>query len=196
MKIRQLALASALTASALLTCAAEPAEADRFPSTSVYQLTDTWTNQNGQATTLDAFHGKLVVVAMFFSSCEYVCPRMIADMQRIEQELDPATRPQVHFVLASFDTQRDTPERLKQYAGQLQLPETDWTLLHGDANTVRNLAAVLGVTYKRDEDGNFAHSVEVSLLDRDGTLLTQEGNLGAEKVNIIQAIRARSTPPL
>ena len=49
----------------------------------------------------------------------------------------------------------DTPERLKAYAEDHGLDPAHWTLYHGDEKAVRELAAALGVRYRRDASGGF-----------------------------------------
>ena len=59
--------------------------------------------------------GKPQVVAMFFASCQYACPLIVNDMQRIEAALTPAQRARVGFTLVTFDPRRDTAEVLADY---------------------------------------------------------------------------------
>jgi protein SCO1/2 len=47
-------------------------------------------------------------------------------------------------------------------------------LFHGGANSVRELAAVLGLRYKQDENGDFDHSNVIFLLDKDGVVRSQQ----------------------
>ena len=174
----------------LLACCTFSIAAPPLTEKSLYHLTDTWTNQNGQAATLGDFSGKWVVIAMFFSHCDYVCPRLVTDMRHIDQQLDDSTRTNVCFVLASFDTPRDQPARLKEFASEMQLPLDRWTLLHGDENAVRNLAAVLSIKYKQDLNGNFGHSIIITLLDNHGEIAQQAEGLGTDSSAILKRIQA------
>jgi protein SCO1/2 len=48
-----------------------------LPGDSVYQLDATLTDQLGRSVKLDAAHGQPVLVSMFYTSCQFVCPMLI-----------------------------------------------------------------------------------------------------------------------
>jgi protein SCO1/2 len=101
----------------------------------------------------------------------------------------------VHFLLLSIDPKRDTCEVLKAYAQKEGLDPDQWTLLRSDAAAVRELAAVLGIRYKQNPDGNFAHSNLITLLDRNGAICHRLKGLGAEPEPLITAIQERARSP-
>jgi protein SCO1/2 len=183
--MKRIALAVLVFAAAFSSSASE-----ETTDLSVYQLGDRWTDQDGRAWTMHDLQGNVVVLSMFFASCQYVCPRITTDMQAIEAKLGDSAKDGVRFVLASFDTERDLPPALKTYQEKMRLPADRWTLLHGGEDAVRNLAAVLGVKYNKDQDGAFGHSVIITVLDRDGEIVHQEEGLGADPAETIAAIEA------
>jgi protein SCO1/2 len=109
---------------------------------------------------------------MFFSNCEYSCPMLVNDMKRLRDELSPEARAKSRFVLVTFDTDRDTPAALQRYRKRMQL-DAGWTLLHGDANAVQELAMVLGIKYRASGDGQFSHSNLITVLDKKGEIAGQ-----------------------
>ena len=78
----------------------------------------------------------------------------------------------MRFAFFSFDSEADTPERLKLYADGHRLDR--WTLLRADDDATRELAAALGVGYKPDGHGGFEHAGVISLLDRNGEIVFQQ----------------------
>ena len=54
---------------------------------SIYDLGQTWTNQDGRAVAMDELRGKVRVAVMFFTSCKFACPRITADLKAIEAKL-------------------------------------------------------------------------------------------------------------
>lgn len=169
-------------------CCAEDPETVEIGQDSVYQLTCSWTDQDGKPHQLREFAGKLQIVAMVFTHCEYACPMTMAVLKKIESAV--AETP-VHFLLLSLDPERDTPEVLKAYAKKQGLDLRRWTLLCADPGSVREIAAVLGIRYKQNPDGNFAHSNLITLLDRSGAICHRLKGLGAEPEPLIAAIRER-----
>lgn len=140
---------------------------------SIYQLESTWTSDVGREIQLGVLRGKPQVVTMFFASCEYACPILQQDMKRIESALPEEMRDRVGFVLITFDSERDTVEALHAYRERQDLSNRNWTLLRGEPEDVRELAALLGISYRRDPLGQFAHSNLVTLLDREGEIVRQ-----------------------
>jgi protein SCO1 len=143
---------------------------------SIYQLEGAWTNDAGENVTLASLRGRPVVIAMFFASCEYACPVLVTDLRRLRDSLPGAVRERAQFVLVSFDTARDTPAALKAYRDRIAL-DAGWTLLHGDAANVQELAMVLGVKYKEDARGQFSHSNLITVLNEAGEIAYQRNGL-------------------
>lgn len=143
---------------------------------SLYQLDATWTDDAGQDVSLSTLRGQSVVVAMFFASCEYACPVLVSDMQRLRALMPESTRAGTRFVLVTFDTARDTPAVLKAYRERAAL-DAGWTLLRGDDAAVQELAMLLGVKFKQDARGQFAHSNVITILNADGEVVHQHAGL-------------------
>lgn len=156
---------------------------------SIYHATSTWTDQLGEARPLESLAGRFQVVGMVYTSCAYACPRMMLDMKRIEGELAPEDRDRVGFVLVSIDPDRDTPERLGEYARGARLDPDRWTLLHGDPGDILELAALLGVQYRRMSDGEFVHSNLLTVLDPAGRVVHRQLGLGADPARTLDVIR-------
>lgn len=163
------------------------AGAPALPGHSVFHLESSWLNQDGDTLKLKDLAGKVSVVAMVFTHCEYACPRLLADMNAIEK-LVPKTGAH-RFILVSIDPDRDTPKVLKAYSKKQQLDSNYWTLLHGDADAILELAAVLGVKYKKLNDGSFSHSNIVHVLDQKGELAYQQKGLGASPGETVRTLQ-------
>tara|TARA_R100000687_G_C6440403_1_gene160221 strand:- start:709 stop:1254 length:546 start_codon:yes stop_codon:yes gene_type:complete len=155
---------------------------------SVYQLNSAWTNQQGEQITLNSFAGKVVVLAMVYTHCDYACPRIIADMRLIREALKNKAG-QISFVLVSIDTKRDTVERLKRFGEETGLTKQGWTLLRGGDADIRELAAVFGVQYRQTSDTDFAHSNIITVLDQQGEIRHQQEGLGLRSDATVTATR-------
>ena len=170
--------------------AAMPADATPLSARSLYQLDATWTDDAGQPFSLSQLRGRPVVLTLFFASCEYACPILVAQMQRIREALPADVRDATQFVLVSFDAARDTPEALHAYRERLGLTGARWTLLHGDPADVQELAMILGVKYKEDTRGQFAHSNLITVLNRQGEIAHQRAGLQGEITTATRAVVA------
>ncbi len=154
---------------------------------SIYALSSPWRNQTGQEIQLQQSQGKIHLVAMVYASCTNACPRIIADMKAIEAKLSPQAL--VQLTLISIDPEVDTPERLQALAQKSQLGSR-WQLLTGEPDSVRELAIVLGVQYKKINDTDYAHSNLISVLNPKGEIVHQQQGLGIEPSETIKVIQS------
>jgi protein SCO1/2 len=162
------------------SCCAKAEPAAAFSDKSLYQTESKWTTDANKQIKLADLKGRPQVIVMFFASCQYACPILVHDLSRIEVALKPELRGKVGFTLVTFDTRRDTPEALAKFRETRNLPTTNWTLLHGESDDVLELAALLGVKYKEEATGQFAHSNIITVLNADGEIVHQLVGLGQD----------------
>lgn len=167
--------------------AATETPATNFTRHSLYQLDASWTNDAGDRVRLAEYRGEPVIIAMFFAQCEYACPMLVSDIKRVREALPAAVRDQARVVLVSFDTERDTPAALKAFRERMALDER-WTLLRGDEIAVQEFAMLLGVKFKRDARGQFAHSNLVTVLNAEGEIAQQRAGLQGDISELAQAV--------
>lgn len=159
-----------------------------FTDKSLYQLDSVWNSADGRKLKLAELKGKPQVVTMFFARCELACPVLVHDVKRIEAALPPELQGKVGFVLVSFDSARDTPEVLRGYREQQELNANTWTLLQGKPDDVLELGALLGVKFKKDARGQFAHSNVITVLNSAGEIVYQLNGLNLDVTPAISAI--------
>ncbi|HEY2406608.1 MAG TPA: SCO family protein [Polyangiaceae bacterium] len=140
----------------------------------------TLVDQDGQSFALDSYRGHPVLVSMFYASCPYACPTLISQIQRVDRALSARARGDLRVLLVSFDPERDTPEKLKQLCLERHVDETRWRLARASADDVRQLAAVLGVKYKRLDDGGYNHSSVITVLDQQGFVRARSDGLAQQ----------------
>lgn len=156
---------------------------------SLYDLASSWRDQRGATLQLPALAGKVRVVSMVYTSCQATCPLIVGDLKRIEASIPADRRDDVGFVLVSLDPARDTPGRLAEWAARTQLDDARWTLLAGDAEAVREVAAALGVRYQPQANAELAHTNVVTVLDATGAPVHQQVGLGAAANGTIDAVQ-------
>lgn len=152
--------------------------ASPLPSDSVLQINHTFTTQDGKNFKLSQTRGKPQLVAMFYTSCRYICPLIIDSAKGVEKSLTPAERNNLSILLVSIDPARDTPEALMFIVKKRKLDTTRWTLARTNEKGVRTLAALLGVRYRILSDGEFNHTSALVLLDAEGRVIARTEMLG------------------
>lgn len=166
---------------------AEPAVA-ALSDKSIYQTESKWRTDTGKQIKLADLKGRPQVVVMFFASCQYACPILVHDLQKIEAALKPEQRARVGFTLVTIDPRRDTPAALANFRTTRVLPAETWTLLHGESDDVLELAALLGVKYKEEANGQFAHSNIITVLNANGEIVQQLVGLGQDVSEIVKRL--------
>lgn len=141
---------------------------------SLYQLEMKLTDQDGKPTSLDVFRGHPTLVTMFYATCPAACPRLVHDITVMEKRLDPAVRADLRVLLVSFDTRRDDPAALAKAAERHGVDLTRWKLAVASSDdSARELAAVLGFQYRKQENGEYSHSSRLSVVDGSGVIIAQ-----------------------
>ena len=156
---------------------------------SLYHLTSQWTTQEGEMVTLQDLKGEVQVLAMVYTTCQYACPRIVADLKDIESKLQQkGVNRDTHFVLVSIDPKVDTVGRLKKFAEDNNMNAAEWTLLNGKESSVLELAALLGVKYKKTSAADYAHSNIITILNPEGEVAYQQVGLGVDPTPTIDVI--------
>ena len=103
-------------------------------------------DENGKATNLAAFAGKIVVLSDFMTLCQEVCPFTTSELNDIDKAaLSPSMRNKIQFVNISVDPARDDPAHLHAYRAFAQLLP-NWSLLTG---TPENLATLVETLWRQ-----------------------------------------------
>lgn len=177
---------------ATMSAIAGPA-ATSLPKDSVYQLPVRLTDQSGNAWAWSARRGRPQIVAMFYTSCQYICPLIVDSGKSIERTLTPSERARIGILLVSMDPARDTPEALMAVVKKRGLDTRQWTLTSPAASQVRDVANVLGVRYRKLEDGEFNHTSALILLDADGRVVARTEKIGGKAdPEFLAAVRKES----
>ena len=157
---------------------------------SIYQLAIPLTNQDGRTAPLAERRGQPMLVSMFYTSCEYVCPMLIDAMRDTESTLSVEERNRLPVLMVSFDPAHDSVAVLRQKADERHLDGAHWTLARTDAASVRKLAAVLGVRYRALANGDFNHTSELILIDADGRIVARTARLGNADPAFVRRVKA------
>lgn len=133
----------------------------------------TLTDHRGTPFTLEQLQGRWTFMVFGYTRCKDRCGggalSALRDMQNRIKQAAAAQNTQVLFI--SLDPERDTPQALDNYIkpfGERFIAGS------GSAQTLRQLATGLGVSYRvvkeKDDAYRMEHSATVSLIAPDGTL--------------------------
>lgn len=134
-----------------------------------------FTNELGNAVSLNDFHGTVLAITFFYTRCpipEY-CPRLSKNFQAVARQL--ASRPDApknwHLLSVSLDPQFDSPAMLKAYGQSYNYDPAQWSFLTGPADKIGELARQSGVTFEATGD-IINHNFSTLIVDASGRLQT------------------------
>lgn len=155
---------------------------------SIFGLDLTLVDQEGHALRLADLRGHVLLAAMVYTSCTSVCLMVTEQMKAIEHRL-AGVDDEVKYVLFSLDPGRDTPEAMRGFLRAHTLDASRWRLLAASEDGVRDLAVVLGVKYRPEEDGEIAHSAMIFVIDQAGVVRHRQVGVGKDSNELVAAVR-------
>jgi protein SCO1 len=137
------------------------------------------TNQEGKKFTLKDYRGKALAITFIYRECPLpeFCIKMSSQFANMANQLaaDPEAKEKIRLLSISFDPERDTAEKLKQYGlGYLGKDAKDdltvWNLAVGSDKEVRAVADFFGLKYETDaaDKTQINHSLVTAVIAPDG----------------------------
>ena len=132
------------------------------------------TDHNGRQMNLADLRGKVFVVGYVFTRCPSQCIGLAHEMSDLQKEYAGEN---FHLVAVTLNPEYDTPEVLKSWVEVHGLDDSNWTFATGDPEKIRNyMNKYFHFTVRRNtgdaesinENGLFAHSPELALVDQRG----------------------------
>ncbi len=134
-------------------------------------------NQLGDTVSLYDKKGKIIVADFFFTHCGSICPKLTANMAKLQQsfirggdvrkKIDTSI---VQFISFSVDPERDSVSALKDYADRFGVNHDNWWMLTGNRDSIYKFAfEELKVDKFSTEpiSPDFVHTSRFVLMDRD-----------------------------
>jgi len=176
-----------------------PAESQTSPDRSL--LDYKFTNELGQAVSLNDFRGQALAITFFYTRCPLpdYCPRLSKNFQEASQKLGsrPGAPANWHLLSISFDPEFDSPAMLKAYGNSYQYDPKHWSFLTGPADKIGELARQAGLSYQYAA-GIFNHDFRTLIIDAAGHLqmiFPTSGDLSDQIVDeIVKAAAVTNAP--
>ncbi|QLG88011.1 SCO family protein [Chitinibacter bivalviorum] len=148
---------------------------------SLFQLAVPLTDQTNQPFKLGQAGKKATLITMFYGDCNISCPIVLENVKRTITQLPAAQRGAVQAVLVSLNPGVDTAKSLAALAKVHEMDERVYRLVvsDNDAHT-RQLAATLGVKYRRGANGEINHNTRFVVLDQQGQVVKASVTLSVE----------------
>ena len=137
------------------------------------------TNQDGKKFTFEDYRGKALAVTFIYRECPLpeFCIKMSKQFSDMAKQIaaDREAKDKIRLLSISFDPERDTPEKLKQYGlgylgNEADADFTVWQLAVGTDKEVRAVADFFGLQYEKDanDQTQFNHSLVTAVISPEG----------------------------
>lgn len=122
--------------------------------------------RSGRKLTTADLRGRFTVMDLIFTNCGGPCPRLTAQMVRLQEALPKDD--DLRLVSFTVDPERDTPEVLAKYAKDFGADPERWWFLRVEGADLRRIVG--HAFHLMPEEDLFVHSNHFLLLDPEGRL--------------------------
>lgn len=127
-------------------------------------------NQDSLSVTQATFADKIYVADLFFTSCPTICPKVMSQMLRLQEEF--AVEERLNFLSMSMDYRKDSVPILKRYADKVGINGDKWHLVQLNKDEIEKVAnEYFSIAYEDESvPGGFDHSGRLMLVDKEGRI--------------------------
>ncbi len=163
------------------------AESTSLPSNSLYHMNSKWTNQDNGTVLLSEFAGRPRLIAMVYTKCSTACPLLVRDIKSMTSKIPKVLFDKLTVDLFSFDSDSENSKSLQSFKEKYKLTES-WSTYFGPKGSVSELAAALGIQYKKLPSGEYIHSNVVFFINENGEVIAKHEGLGRDVSEFIKKI--------
>lgn len=143
----------------------------------------------GRTVRLGEFRGRPMVVSLIYTSCYHTCPMLTSHLARVVRVAQGALgKDSFSVVTIGFDTEFDTPARMRAFARERGIEIEGWRFLSTDPQTIRDLTRELGFVYFRSPKG-FDHLAQTTVLDAQGRVYRQVYGENFEPPSLVEPLK-------
>lgn len=148
-----------------------------------------FTASDGRRVRLSEYRGKPLVVSLIYTSCYHICPATTQHLARIVRVARAALgEDSFRVVSIGFDTVRDTPAAMREFARLQGVAIAGWDFLSADRATIEALSADLGFQYFPSAHG-FDHLIQTTVVDADGRVYRQVYGMRFETPLLVEPLK-------
>jgi protein SCO1 len=115
---------------------------------------------------------RVVLLSFIYTTCTTACPLLTERMARLRDRLQSAGdwSRRVNFLTVTVDPERDSAQRLQQYAELFGKTDDAWRFLRDEPEALRPVLAAYGEWVRPLSNGELDHPARVFLIDARGNV--------------------------
>ena len=98
----------------------------------------------------DVIKGKIVTINMFYAQCDEICPRVTANLVKVQKLLGDRVGRDIFMYSITLKPEQDTPQAMRDFM-EMHGVKPGWTFLTGASDNMEMLRRKLGFTYPDPE---------------------------------------------
>lgn len=146
-------------------------------------------NHDRKPINITQYRGKPLVISLIYTSCHHICPTLtnsLADVVDVAREA--LGEESFSVVSIGFDTEVDSPERMRLFARERNINLSAWDFLSTDKETIKAFSNDVGFIFFKSAKG-FDHLSQLTLLDGDGKVYRQVYGVTYEPPQLIEPLK-------
>lgn len=144
---------------------------------------------DGRRVRLADYRGKPLVVSLIYTSCYHICPTTTQHLAKVVRTArDALGQDSFHVLTVGFDTSRDNPAAMGQFAHQQGVTPGGWDFAGADAATMAQLTQALGFIYTPAAHG-FDHLIQATVIDADGKVYRQVYGMNFDTPLLVEPLK-------
>lgn len=149
-----------------------------------------FTTAENETRRLSDYRGKPLVISLVFTGCTQSCPITTEALANAVEQADKVLGPsRYRIVTLGFDSQNDTPARMRAFAASHGIRARNWEFLSADPATAYALAEQLGFLYTA-QAGGFDHLAQTTIVRADGTVYQHLYGAEFEAPALVEPLKA------
>jgi protein SCO1/2 len=149
----------------------------------------TLTAADGRNLRMSEFRGKPLVISLIYTSCYHICPTTTQHLAKVVRTARAALGPDSFSVLTiGFDTPKDTPSAMRQFAQDQNVNIAHWEFLSTDAAAMAGLTRELGFIAYSAPHG-FDHLIQATVVDARGKIYRQVYGMNFDTPLLVEPLK-------
>ena len=150
----------------------------------------TLVDHRGERFGIRELRGRPVVVSFIYTECASTCAAITMAIERALKKASPDMLERFVVLTIGFDTERDTPRRLSEYARPFMDRYRNWLFATADANTIQRFTGETGFWFRKNSGGGFDHLNMVTIIDDEGRIYKHIYGIDFEADEVLEPLYA------
>lgn len=146
-------------------------------------------DQDGNLFNLKGLGGRPFIVSFIYTACPHTCSLITGSLLSGVKKAKEKLGEDVYVLTIGFDTENDTPSRMKEYGLRFTDDFSRFKFLSADKTTIEDMTREFGFYYRKVEDGTYEHANMVSLVDSEGRIYRHIYGVTLKPAEIITSLK-------